>query len=62
MTDMDGRDILQLVTLWFVVLTFVRTGSGGDGPVMAAVGLVAVLFTLVLPITILLSVALWLTE
>lgn len=49
----DRYEVLQLTTLWFVVLTFLQTGSGNLGGLGTAVGILAILLSYLLPATIL---------
>ena len=50
---MDDSQVIQLLTLWFVVLIYIQTGSGGSGPVITAIGVFAILLAYVIPLTIL---------
>jgi len=43
---------VRLTILWFVVLTFVQTGSGGGGPLIRVIGFVALLLVYALPVAI----------
>ena len=54
---MEEISITQLATLWFVILIFIQTGSGGGGGVQMAIGIVALLLMYILPaIMVLLTV------
>ncbi|MFB6197600.1 MAG: hypothetical protein ABEI52_04935 [Halobacteriaceae archaeon] len=50
---MDDSTIIQLTTLWFVILVFIQTGSGGSGPLLTAIGVLAIFLAYILPVTIL---------
>lgn len=50
---MDDPTIIQLTTLWFVILVFIQTGSGGSGPLLTAIGVLAIFLAYILPVTIL---------
>lgn len=49
---MDELDPVGLLTLWFVVLIFIHTAAGGDGPVITAIGYLALFLAYVLPFVI----------
>lgn len=52
--QMNDTWVIQLTTLWFVVLIFLQTGSGSaDGPTIAAITVLAVVLSYVLPVAIL---------
>jgi hypothetical protein len=53
MLAMDDSAIIQLTTLWFVILVFIQTGSGGSGPLLTAIGILAILLSYIIPVTIL---------
>jgi hypothetical protein len=38
---MNKPGFVRVATLWFVVLIFLQTSSGNDGPVMTAIGIIA---------------------
>ncbi len=59
---MDDISITQLVTLWFVVLIFVQTGSGGGSAVNMIIGIVAILLMYILPLTVVILTVLRLTD
>ena len=59
---MDDISITQLVTLWFVVLIFVQTGSGGGSSVNMIIGTVAILLMYILPLTVVILAVLRLTD
>lgn len=50
---MDDSTIIQLTTLWFVILVFIQTGSGGSGPLLTAIGVLAIFLAYIIPVTIL---------
>jgi len=50
---MDDSSLVRLLTLWFVVLTFIQTGSGGGNAVISAIGIFALLLAYALPAVIL---------
>ena len=39
---MNRSEFFQAMTLWFVAIIFLQTGSGNGGPLLIAVSLVAV--------------------
>ena len=49
---MDDANVIQLTTLWFVILIFIQTGSGGAGPLVTAIGILAILLAYIIPLTI----------
>lgn len=59
---MDRDTYLQTLTLWFVVLIFLQTGSGGRGPIVTAIAFFAVILIFVLPVFLLIGVIGDLTE
>ena len=59
---MDDISITQLVTLWFVVLIFIQTGSGGGSAGNMIIGLVAILLMYILPLTVVILAVLRLTD
>lgn len=52
MFEMDDTAIIQLTTLWFVILIFIQTGSGGSGPLITGIGVFAILLAYIIPIMI----------
>jgi hypothetical protein len=51
---MDRTELVQVLTLWFVVLIFIQTASGtSDSQVVDAIGIVAILLIYLLPVWIL---------
>lgn len=51
---MDRNELVQTLTLWFVVLIFVQTASGtADNQVVEAIGILAVSLLILLPLWIL---------
>jgi hypothetical protein len=59
---MDDTRIIQLATLWFVVLIYVQTGSGGGGAINMAIGVIAILLMYILPLTLVIFVILQLID
>lgn len=59
---MDDTRIIQLVTLWFVVLIFIQTGSGGGGAINMAIGYIAILLMYMLPLTLVIFIILQLID
>ena len=59
---MDNSTIIQLTTLWFVILIFIQTGSGGSGALLNAIGILAILLAYIIPVTILGLLAIRLLE
>jgi len=50
---MDRTELVQILTLWFVVLIFIQTASGtSDSQVLDAIGIVAILLMYLLPVWI----------
>jgi len=49
---MDDTPVIQLVTLWFVVLIFIQTGSGGGGALNMAIGIIAILLMYIIPLAL----------
>lgn len=54
MTGMNNSIIVQLMTLWFVILIFIRTGSGAANGLIPGIGALAMLLAYVIPLAILL--------
>jgi hypothetical protein len=53
---MDRADLVQVLTLWFVVLIFIQTASGtSDSQVLDAIGIFAILLMYLLPLWILIE-------
>jgi len=50
---MNDSEVIQLTTLWFVVMIFVQTGGNADSAFLTAVGIFALLLVYVLPVVIL---------
>lgn len=50
---MDRSEGWQVLTLWFVVMIFVQTGSGADNPIYTAIGLAALVLVYALPLYLL---------
>ena len=59
---MDNSTIIQLTTLWFVILIFIQTGSGGSGALINAIGILSILLAYIIPVTILGLLAIRLLE
>ncbi|SDE01367.1 hypothetical protein SAMN05192552_10994 [Natrinema hispanicum] len=55
---MEDTPVIQLVTLWFVVLIYIQTGSGGSGAVNMIIETVAILLVYILPLTLIIFTAL----
>ncbi|AQL43666.1 hypothetical protein BV210_13570 [Halorientalis sp. IM1011] len=50
---MEWNELVQLLTLWFVVLIFMQTSSGtGDSQLLAAIGIFAGMLMFLLPLWI----------
>jgi len=50
---MDRTELVQTLTLWFVVLIFIQTASGtSDSQVLDAIGIFAILLMYLLPMWI----------
>jgi len=58
---MDDTRIIQLATLWFVVLIYIQTGSGGGGAVNMAIRFIAILLAYILPITLGMTLVIFVT-
>jgi len=50
---MNKSEIVQLATLWFVVLIFLQTSSANDGPVMMGIGIFSLALLWVIPLYLL---------
>ena len=59
---MDNIRVIQLVTLWFVILVYIQTGSGGGGVVNMLLGTVAILLAYILPLTLIIFTVLRLID
>lgn len=59
---MEDTPVIQLVTLWFVVLIYIQTGSGGSGAVNMILGTVAILLVYILPLTLIIFTVLRLVD
>lgn len=56
---MDRTELVQILTLWFVVLIFIQTASGtSDSQVLDAIGIVAILLIYLLPVWIIVELIL----
>ena len=49
---MSDSDVVQLTTLWFVVVLFVQTGGSAENATVNAIGFLALLLVYVLPVVI----------
>ncbi|MFD1588198.1 hypothetical protein ACFR9U_14545 [Halorientalis brevis] len=55
---MERNELVQVLTLWFVVLIFIQTGSGApDNQIREAIGIFAVSLILLLPLWIIIELA-----
>jgi hypothetical protein len=55
---MERTELLQALTLWFVVLIFIQTASGTtDSQVVDAIGIVAIVLMYFLPLWIVFELA-----
>jgi len=53
---MDRTELVQILTLWFVVMIFIQTASGtSDSQVLDAIGIVAILLMYFLPVWIIIE-------
>ena len=53
---MDRSELVQILTLWFVVLIFIQTASGtSDSQVLDAIAIFAILLVFSLPLWILIG-------
>ena len=59
---MDNSTIIQLTTLWFVILRFIQTESGGSGALLNAICILSILLAYIIPVTILSLLAIRLLE
>lgn len=59
---MDDSRIIQLATLWFVVLIYIQTGSGGGGAVNMAIGTIAIFLVYIIPLTLVIFLILQLID
>jgi hypothetical protein len=50
---MDRTDALQAATLWFVVMIYLQTGSGSEGPLTLVVDLAALALVFLVPLVLL---------
>lgn len=56
---MNDTEVLQLVTLWFVILTYSRMGAGSsDGSIVIATNIVATFLVYLIPLYLLGNTAL----
>ncbi len=49
---MDDTKVIQLITLWFVILIYIQTGSESSGPVVTAIDILAILLVYIIPLTV----------
>lgn len=59
---MDDIPGIPLVTLWFFILVYIQTGSGGGGVVNMILGTVAILLAYILPLTLIIFTVLRLID
>lgn len=59
---MDRTEFFQATTLWFVAMVFLRTDSGSSGPLVTAIGLVAIGLVYLIPLYVLRELVLKLGE
>jgi len=59
---MDDIPVIQLVTLWFVILVYIQTSSGGGGAVNMILGTVAILLVYILPLILIIFTVLRLID
>jgi hypothetical protein len=50
---MDDTNLIQLTTLWFVILIFIQTGSDSASGLVQAIGILAIFLAYIIPVTIL---------
>lgn len=50
---MSDSRLIQLTTLWFVVLIFIQTGSGDANGLITAIGILAIFLAYIIPLVIL---------
>jgi hypothetical protein len=60
--SLSRSDVVQLVTLWFAVLIFLQTGSGGSGGLRTAIGVFAIALVWLIPVYILSQLTLGLPD
>ena len=54
---MDRTELVQTLTLWFVVLIFLQTSPGtSDSQVLDAIGIVAILLMYFLPVLLIVEI------
>jgi hypothetical protein len=54
---MNEAEFVRILTLWFVVLIFLRMPSGSNGPVSMAVGVVSLVLLWALPLYVLVNLS-----
>ena len=59
---MDDIPVIQLVTLWFVILVYIQTSSGEGGAVNMILGTVAILLVYILPLILIIFTVLRLID
>lgn len=59
---MDDTPVIQLVTLWFVVLILIQTGSGGGSGFNMAIETIAILLMYIIPLALVIFAVLRLTD
>ncbi len=52
---MDRYELVQVLTLWFVVMTFIVTTPGTDNPVFSAIEIGSILLMYLLPLWIIIE-------
>ncbi|MDL0132596.1 hypothetical protein [Halobacterium salinarum] len=53
--DMNKPEIVRLLVLWFVVVVFLQTSPGSDGPITMGIGLFALASFWIIPLYVLTS-------
>ncbi len=59
---MEDTPVIQLVTLWFVVLIYIQMDSGSSGGVNMFLGTVSILLVYTLPLTLIIFTVLRLVD
>lgn len=59
---MEDTPVIQLVTLWFVVLIYIQMDSGSSGEVNMFLGTVSILLVYILPLTLIIFTVLRLVD
>lgn len=50
---MNDSRLIQLTTLWFVILIFIQTGSDAANGLLTAIGILAIFLAYIIPFVIL---------